>query len=562
MPVQIRKASLMSQNVNEDTASPSSPSDQGIQEPPTTFSGILRKLGPGLIIASAIVGSGELIATTKTGAQAGITLLWLIFFGCLIKVFVQIELGRFTISEGETSLSALNSVPGPRLKLNWIVWFWFFMMCTGLAQLGGIVGGVGQAAAIALPLSGDYAEVVKAPSEKQIKWYQKWTSESSQAEFDQLPPMHQERTQKGVEYLEQQINGLRETEYRLEGLTIDDILSKVAAGESIPNPNTWDDRLWALGIALLTAIILYLSRYHMLQTISVVLVVSFTLITLGNVFSLQLTEEFSVSWSELLSGFSFSLPEKIGDLSPLVTAVSAFGIIGVGASELIAYPYWCQEKGYAKYTGTREDSEAWSNRAKGWLKVMHIDAFGAMIIYTVATMAFFFMGATVLFRRGLDPDGMRMVSTLSTAYVPIFGDYARWLFLIGSIAVLYSTFLVANAANARMWVDFFRLAGWKRLQNKSEFNQMVAYFCIALPLICLGIFWSRVNPVSAILLAGMMQSIMLPMIGFAALYFRYKRIDKRLRPGIIWDILLALSCLGLLVTGLWGLYMKLSGFFH
>ena len=54
-----------------------------IQAPPTTILGILKKLGPGLIIAGSIVGSGELIATTSTGAQAGFWLLWLIIIGCV-----------------------------------------------------------------------------------------------------------------------------------------------------------------------------------------------------------------------------------------------------------------------------------------------------------------------------------------------------------------------------------------------------------------------------------------------------------------------------------------------
>ena len=93
-----------------------------IVEPPTTVRNILRQVGPGLIIAANIVGSGELIMTTKTGAEAGIALLWLILLGCVVKVFVQLELGRFTISHGETTLSSLNRVPGPRGgRVNWIV---------------------------------------------------------------------------------------------------------------------------------------------------------------------------------------------------------------------------------------------------------------------------------------------------------------------------------------------------------------------------------------------------------------------------------------------------------
>ena len=75
-----------------------------IVNPPHTLGLIVRQIGPGLIIAANIVGSGELIMTTKVGAEAGISLLWLIIVGCLVKVFVQLELGRFTISHGETSL--------------------------------------------------------------------------------------------------------------------------------------------------------------------------------------------------------------------------------------------------------------------------------------------------------------------------------------------------------------------------------------------------------------------------------------------------------------------------
>jgi len=141
-----------------------------VREAPTRFFSTLKQLGPGLIIAGSIVGSGELIATTKTGAQAGITLLWLIILGCIIKVFVQVEMGRHTITHGQTALEALNQVPGRIGRINWIVAFWFLMMIASVVQLGGIVGCVGQAAAIALPLTGDYRDAIALPSQKEIAW--------------------------------------------------------------------------------------------------------------------------------------------------------------------------------------------------------------------------------------------------------------------------------------------------------------------------------------------------------------------------------------------------------
>ncbi len=69
-----------------------------IQEPPQTFLQAIRMIGPGIILAGTIVGSGELLLTTALGATKGFIFLWLILFSCVIKVFVQIEIGRYAIS--------------------------------------------------------------------------------------------------------------------------------------------------------------------------------------------------------------------------------------------------------------------------------------------------------------------------------------------------------------------------------------------------------------------------------------------------------------------------------
>ena len=80
-------------------------------DPPTHPWRIVRSVGPGLIVAGSIVGSGELIATTKTGAEAGFSLLWLIILGCVVKVFAQIELGRYAIISGKTTLRRSTKSP-------------------------------------------------------------------------------------------------------------------------------------------------------------------------------------------------------------------------------------------------------------------------------------------------------------------------------------------------------------------------------------------------------------------------------------------------------------------
>jgi Mn2+/Fe2+ NRAMP family transporter len=240
----------------------------------------------------------------------------------------------------------------------------------------------------------------------------------------------------------------------------------------------------------------------------------------------------------------------------LVTALATFGIIGVGAAELLAYPYWCLEKGYGKYVGKRDDSDAWAKRAKGWMKVMHWDSWGAMIVYTFCTIAFYLLGAAVLGRSNLIPEGSEMIQTLSAMYQPVFGDIAQNLFLFGAFAVLFSTFYVAIAAQGRLAVDVTKVSGILDLDESAR-QRGLKWMGIVLPILSVLCYVFFPKPVVLVLISGTMQAIMLPMIGFAVLYFRYKRCDKHLEPSKTWDFFLWLSFAGFLLVGAYQTYDKL-----
>ena len=122
-----------------------------IEEPPVSLWAALRKIGPGIILAGTIVGSGELLLTTSLGAKHGFLFLWLILFSCVIKVFVQTELGRYAISSGKPTLGAINELGGPHLGAHWILWLWLLMMLTTIFQLGAMTGTIGQAINLVLP---------------------------------------------------------------------------------------------------------------------------------------------------------------------------------------------------------------------------------------------------------------------------------------------------------------------------------------------------------------------------------------------------------------------------
>ena len=55
-----------------------------------------------------------------------------------------------------------------------------------------------------------------------------------------------------------------------------------------------------------------------------------------------------------------------------------------------------------------------------------------------------------------------------------------------------------------------------------------------------------------------MQAVMLPMLGFAALFFRYRRCDPRMVPGAGWDLSLWISVVAMFVAGVWALVSQFS----
>ena len=496
-----------------------------VSEPPQTLWQSLAHLGPGIVLASSIVGSGELIATTIVGAEAGFVLLWLIILGCAIKVAAQIEIGRTTLTWGRTPLDAFNRVPGPRFAgMGWIYWGWVLMTVLIVVQQGGILAGVAQSLSGGLPVTSAGRE---------------WNRLHDEAADTRVAEAAVRRRGDAAE--------ADAIHARLEAVT--------GAMNTLPSPP--DETIWAVVVGVVTAVLLGVGRYRLIERVSILLVGTFTLVTLLSLVMLQCDPAWAISSGEIISGLIPSLPPTVGGRSPLVTALATVGIIGVGASELMIYPYWCLEKGYGQAVGARDDSPAWAARARGWLKVMQLDAWGSMIVYTTVTICFYLLGAATLGRLGLRPGGGEMVRTLGAMYAPVFGDWARGVFLIGAFAVLYSTLFVAAAGNARMVVDGLILAGRLPADEASRaiWSKRLS---VVWPLAALILALIIREPVGMVLASGIAQAIMLAALGVAVLFFRHRDFDARLTPSRGWDLLLWLSSAGFILIGIWTLLQKVA----
>jgi len=428
----------------EDPKAPRNPYEfhpDEVIEPPRSLPGILRRIGPGMILSASIVGSGELIATTTLGAKVGYVALWVILLSCIIKPAVQSELGRFVIATGRTGGEGLNLVPGPRFRgLSWVVWAWGLMTALTWFQIGAMFAGVAYV-------------------------------------MNQLVPI-------------------------------------------LPEGG------WVLVLMALTLAILLGGAYGRIEKLATVKVALFTMLTFLCAL-LMMRQPQNFSWARISEGFTFHLPQRDG----LQTAIAVFGITGVGAAELFMYPYWCVEKGYARFAGRREEGgDAWAPRARGWIRVMNVDILASMVIYCVATVAFYLLGAGILHTAGLVPGAKDMIPVLSKMYTETLGPWAKGLFYLGAIATLYGTIFAATAGNCRGWADLAGLLGGYSRNDyaaRTKWRDRFIWLSLIVPVVLYFIFRSPVKMVEA---GGLAQAAMLPVLSVGALYLRHRRLPADVAP--------------------------------
>ncbi len=304
---------------------------------------------------------------------------------------------------------------------------------------------------------------------------------------------------------------------------------------------------WACIVGLTTVFLVYGGKYSLIEKFAVVLIAGFSIFSIICVFMVQYTP-YAITWPEFKSGFGFELPAAL-----IGVALGAFGITGISAEEVISYPYWCVEKGYAKFTGTVEDNDEWADRAKGWINVMYLDATISMFIYTLTTVAFYLLGAAVLHKMGIVPEGYQTIETLSNMYTKSIGEWAKYVFLVGAILVLFSSVFIGAASNQRMFTDAFAQIGVLDYRNEEQRKKWFGYLAIFLPLLWTALFIFFKSPVLMVMIGGVLLSFMLLLVVYAAFYFRYKRLEPRLKPGKVYDILFWVSGLSIFGFGIYSI---------
>ena len=110
-----------------------------IEEPPTAarqppsdgiIAGLkLSDIGPGLLLAATGIGVGDMVSSTIAGAEYGLTLVWALVVGVIIKFAITEGAARWQLATGTTLIEgwrdALPRVVVAAFFLYFIVWSYF-----------------------------------------------------------------------------------------------------------------------------------------------------------------------------------------------------------------------------------------------------------------------------------------------------------------------------------------------------------------------------------------------------------------------------------------------------
>jgi|688.fasta_scaffold295350_1 Mn2+/Fe2+ NRAMP family transporter len=305
--------------------------------------------------------------------------------------------------------------------------------------------------------------------------------------------------------------------------------------------------IWAPILAILTSFLIYKNYYSIIEKTAILMVAGFTLLTLASVLAISFTP-FGFSFSDVLTGLRFELPPHL-----VFIAIGAFGITGVASDEIIAYTYWCLEKGYASYTGANDGSEEWQLRANGWIKIMQLDAIVAMVIYTVVTAAFYLLGASILYGQKEIPEGNELINSLALIYTQSLGSEARLAYLAGAFFVLYSSVFATLAYWSRLFPDIFGQLGWINPESLTDRKKWVAILAWLFPCLWVIAYLFVEMPTFMILSGGAVGSILLLIVVFAAINFRSHNKFLKIASGPVSEIMFWLSVASIASISVYGI---------
>jgi len=304
--------------------------------------------------------------------------------------------------------------------------------------------------------------------------------------------------------------------------------------------------VWSVVIMVSFVVLSWTNKYSILEKalmIAVgVLTISVTIVGIA----------FFPPLKELAEGFMFIIPSVTPDwavtnfkisTTPMVEILPAMAFAGCGAVNSLWYSDWVLSKGMGLgkyYDGLENTTVTYDTlktldrpaveKIKGWLNVMFHDClWGANVLTIVVTFFYLILAVMVLHPMQQAPGGMKFIMTLSQTFTKTLGPWAKWLYLLGAFAVIYSTMATIYDGYARMINKLIVvcLPRWEGYKNISPLWRYRIWFLYGTCANFFLVYTFNAVPVNFLQAAAWVEgTFLLPIVAFAIAYLTAKMLPK------------------------------------
>ncbi len=484
--------------MNEPTIQPDpSPTLVRYTEPPRHIRrgglrGALRVFGPGAIIASVTIGSGETLFASRTGAIFGYALVWFIVAAAVCKTVQVYSAGRYMVLTGEHPMEAWARLPGPR--------GWFPAFLGGLSilcfpfWLGGLAMMLGTAANWMVGLDGG--------------------SETAQRLYAQL--------------------------FGTATLVLAITLTLIQSYSVLERVQT------AIVAILLAAILAALipAPVHWLEAAQSTVM---------------------IRWPTFEGWMHSDYPNIVAEQGVLTVMVVFMGAIGGGTYDYIGYLSFYRDKGWGALgwgpsatdapngePAQPHDLDAAPSKAsrgrsaptiattewnvklgRQWTYTAVVDVFTGFACVLIFSIAFYLLGAAILYPKRLVPDGFDLL-THQVSFLTQFGRPFKYLYQAGILMAFWGTIYGAFEIYSRTAYECFRPLVER--VRRTPYQRLRLPVCLYAGIGGLVLMWTVREPVKIVAPAALVGTLTCGLWCFAMIWADLKVLPRELRMTRAWVV--------------------------
>ncbi|MEI2580876.1 Nramp family divalent metal transporter [Scytonema sp. PRP1] len=289
-------------------------------------------------------------------------------------------------------------------------------------------------------------------------------------------------------------------------------------------------QMWTVIIILVTAAIVVLGQYSVVEKISSYIGIARTVaVVVAAIFVFP-------NIQQLAGGLVPQIPNNVQyqEILPWL------GFMLAGAAGLMWYSYWVEAKGYGaagikgqEAIDPKQLSQEQRKKLRGWISLMTFSNTLAVVGALLAALSFLILGGELLRPEGLVPKESQVAETLGRLLGDLWGPLGFW-FMVAIVFITFcSTTLSVEDGFGRMFADGTQIIlqgfGVRGRWTNEKFLQRF-YIVVLLAVLPIAIYLFFGEPVGLLQTAGAIEAAHIPIVTGLTLYLNYRMLPKELSP--------------------------------